>query len=425
MIFSKKNFTCNNHAYHFLVLSGMNSFIKTLFKRTSISTFLLISFLFLFYGCGSENHAGATTETTNGLALFIKDSNQNPLPLARISLFDSNLSKSFATTSDSNGFVYFDLSDSLKEYFVEAIYGNDSSAMAWQKCEGDSSSIQVLPAVEIKVNFNTQDSLLLPDFISLKTTPYKGFLDDKDFVIKKVPQGFFEIVTDDEISLGYYDIYENQALAFSDSILKKSFLLEDFDDGNIQFKYRDPFSAIGWYFNYSDDAVWYANQNIEWTTATEEYTHPAEFITENAYEGTSISLHYSVGDSGMLVFGTHLSPDSINYDFSEMKSIRMMIRGDAIFDIALESNTTVGDNLYPKTLWHDTASTEWTEYTFYPGEEVLFPEYYQYAWDEVKQKIGIFSFFIYGGSFIEIDNIIIDGINEKTFENAIVTSSQE
>jgi hypothetical protein len=52
--------------------------------------FLLLTCFFLFYGCSQDQNAGATTETTNGIALFIKDSSNQPLPLAKIALFDSS-----------------------------------------------------------------------------------------------------------------------------------------------------------------------------------------------------------------------------------------------------------------------------------------------------------------------------------------------
>jgi len=386
--------------------------------------FLLLTCFFLFYGCSQDQNAGATTETTNGIALFIKDSSNQPLPLAKIALFDSSLSSPFATaTSDSNGVVHFTLNDSIKDYFIEAIHGADSSAMAWEKFEGDSSLVQVLSSVEIKVAFNTQDTLLLPNSIYLKGTPYQVISSEDGFIFKRAPQGIFEVRTDNDISLGTFEINQSSSFTFNEDALRKTLLLEDFNDGNIQFKYADKLSASGWYFSSSDDGIWYANENIEWTDPTEEIEHPAQFISENAFEGMSISLHYSTGDSGMLVLGTHLGADSISYDFSDMKAVRLMVRGDAIFDVALESNRTVGDNHYPKVLWRDTASTEWTEYVFYPGNEIVLPEHQQYTWNEVKQEIGIFSIFINSGSFIEIDQIIIDGINEITLEKPIKISS--
>lgn len=55
-------------------------------RLTMNPIFLLLTCFFLFYGCSPNQNAGATTETTNGIALFIKDSSNQPLPMAKIAL---------------------------------------------------------------------------------------------------------------------------------------------------------------------------------------------------------------------------------------------------------------------------------------------------------------------------------------------------
>ena len=58
----------------------------------------------------------------------------------------------------------------------------------------------------------------------------------------------------------------------------------------------------------------------------------------------------------------------------------------------------------------EKAGDEWTELVLHPGEETVDSKNYQVSWDEISNEIGIFSIFIYNGSFLEIDEIVFEGV---------------
>jgi hypothetical protein len=89
----------------------------------------------------------------------------------------------------------------------------------------------------------------------------------------------------------------------------------------------------------------------------------------------------------------------------------MKVRGDCELNIALEHYREVGDNTYRKALWTAQASQEWTEIVLRPGQEMLNEENLQVPWAEISNEIGIFSIFVSKGTFLQIDEIVFEGID--------------
>ena len=81
-----------------------------------------------------------------------------------------------------------------------------------------------------------------------------------------------------------------------------------------------------------------------------------------------------------------------------------------MFAVALEHYRQIENNNYNKALWFTKAGDEWTELVLHPGEETVDSKNYQVSWDEISNEIGIFSIFIYNGSFLEIDEIVFEGV---------------
>ena len=110
------------------------------------------------------------------------------------------------------------------------------------------------------------------------------------------------------------------------------------------------------------------------------------------------------------MLGTHLGLDSGYYDLSALSAVRLKVRGDCDFAVALEHYRQIENNNYNKALWMGTANDEWTDLVLHPGKEVLDRENYQVSWGEISNEIGIFSIFIYNGTRLEIDEIVFEGI---------------
>ena len=110
------------------------------------------------------------------------------------------------------------------------------------------------------------------------------------------------------------------------------------------------------------------------------------------------------------MLGTRLGLDTGYYDLSALTALRLKVRGDCMFAVALEHYRQLENNNYNKALWIATANDEWTELVLRPGDELLDDKNYQVAWDEISTEIGIFSIFIYNGTRLEIDEIVFEGI---------------
>jgi hypothetical protein len=183
--------------------------------------------------------------------------------------------------------------------------------------------------------------------------------------------------------------------------LPREFVFEDFDDGDNLNNLAKDFPNNGWYY------VPHKGASFEKPDSAGGF---AGALIENETHGKFLSLKFSMGDSGYVALGTRLGLDSGYYDLSVLSAIRLKIRGNAKFAVALEDYRELENSNHNKALWQVSATEEWTEIVLRPGEEILNDTYYQVAWDEISNEIGIFSIFIYNGSLLEIDEIVFEGV---------------
>ena len=391
--------------------------------------------LVAFSGCsdsGSET-AGATSETTNGIAVIAFDGAHKPIPQARVTLYQrpsaasaesrsgdvtvqevtqflpSYVSALETATADDSGMVQFETQ--LAECqnarcYVEGIAGEDSSLMVWTKLTATDSAkneIELLPSVSLTVRTGAaaSDSTVLRSVVMLDATPYWAKNDGSEFVFSHVPAGLYTVLADNQpvadVSL--------DAGATVDTLVRipemtREYVFEDFDDGDSLNNLAKEYPNYGWYymphrgasFESPDSAGGFAGALVDGAS------------------GKYLSLKYTIEDSGYVMLGTHLGLDSGYYDLSALSAVRMKIRGDCMFAVALEHYREIEYNNYNKALWFAKAGEEWTELVLRPGKETLDAKNYQVAWDEISNEIGIFSIFIYNGSRLEIDEIVFEGV---------------
>ena len=391
--------------------------------------------LVAFSGCsdsGSET-AGATSETTNGIAVIAFDGAHKPIPQARVTLYQrpsaasaesrsgdvtvqevtqflpSYVSAVETATADDSGKVLFETQiDQCQNArcYVEGIAGEDSSLMVWTKLTATDSAkneIELLPSVSLTVRTGAaaSDSTVLRSVVMLDATPYWAKNDGSEFVFSHVPAGLYTVLADNQpvadVSL--------DAGATVDTLVRipemtREYVFEDFDDGDSLNNLAKEYPNYGWYymphkgasFESPDSAGGFAGALVDGAS------------------GKYLSLKYTIEDSGYVMLGTHLGLDSGYYDLSALSAVRMKIRGDCMFAVALEHYREIENNNYNKALWFAKAGEEWTELVLRPGKETLDAKNYQVAWDEISNEIGIFSIFIYNGSRLEIDEIVFEGV---------------
>ncbi|MBQ5464967.1 MAG: hypothetical protein IIT53_13395 [Fibrobacter sp.] len=377
--------------------------------------------LVAFSGCsdsGSET-AGATSETTNGIAVIAFDGAHKPIPQARVTLYQrpgavladspSYVSALETASADDSGMVQFETQiDQCQNArcYVEGIAGEDSSLMVWTKLDAADSmadEIELLPSVSLTVRTGAaaSDSTILGSSLMLDTTPYWAKNDGSEFVFAHVPAGLYTVVANSlPIANVSLDAGTSVDTLMRFQELTREFVFEDFDDGDSLNNLTKDYPNYGWYymphrgasFESPDSAGGFAGALVDGAS------------------GKYLSLKFTIEDSGYVMLGTHLGLDSGYYDLSALSAVRMKIRGDCMFAVALEHYREIENNNYNKALWFANAGEEWTELVLRPGKETLDAKNYQVAWDEISNEIGIFSIFIYNGSRLEIDEIVFEGV---------------
>ncbi len=369
--------------------------------------------LALVSACSHTESAGATSETTNGIALSVFDDNQKPVALARLSFYDHDGNTLLLSAeSDSNGFVRVDdqkVSEANGVY-AEGIFGQDSALMSWEKLnvENEDSTVKMtlLPSAKLNVRSGVAngDTALLFDQIHLENTPYSALRLGGDYNFGRVPQGVFNIVSKDsalatvELSAGQY---LDRLISFGN--LTKEFVLEDFDDGDSLTNLAKDYPNYGWYLVSSKGAAWInpdSSRNFK-----------KALTSQDAYQGLSFKGEFDLGDSGMVQMGVHLGDDTTSFDLRKLTAIRMKIKGNSEIGVALEHYKKDGDGNYHKAFWRAEATDEWTEVVFRPGEEILDSVSNQVELDEIWCEMGILSIFVYKGTTLSIDEIVFEGVD--------------
>ena len=369
-----------------------------------------------FSGCsdGGSETAGATSETTNGIAVAVYDVDRHPVPQARVTLYSkADFAVVESAVANDSGTARFDsLADECSggNCFVEGIAGADSALMTWGKFEpADSESdfameIELAPSASLTLRTGAAADEKVFEFLRLESTPYMALRSGSDYVFAHVPAGMFTVVDGDtavaDVSL--------DAGASVDTLMRipeltREYVFEDFDDGDNLNNLAKVYPNYGWYYMPHKGASFESPDSAGGFTSA---------LVDDDVRGKYLSLRYTIEDSGYVMLGTHLGLDSGYYDLSSLSAIRMKIRGDCKFAVALEHYREIENNNYNKALCFAKAREEWTELVLRPGKETLDDKNYQIAWDEISSEIGIFSIFIYNGSRLEIDEIVFEGIDE-------------
>ena len=406
------------------------------FRIQKLFYFALGLILTMFLGCSDSGPetAGATSETTNGIAVVALDGVHKPIPQARVTLYqrpraasaespseDVNIQDvrqflpSYVTaletaTADDSGMVQFETKPDQCQNarcYVEGIAGEDSSLMVWSKLDVVDSmadEIELQPSVSLTVRTGAaaSDSVVSRSVVMLDATPYWAKNDGTEFVFSHVPAGLYTLLADDQpvadVSL---DAGASVDTLIRISNVTREYVFEDFDDGDNLNNLAKKYPNYGWYYMPHKGAVFESPDSASGFVSA---------LVDDGAGGKYLSLKYAVQDTAYVMLGTHLGLDSGYYDLSALSAVRLKVRGDCDFAVALEHYRQIENNNYNKALWMGTANDEWTDLVLHPGKEVLDRENYQVSWGEISNEIGIFSIFIYNGTRLEIDEIVFEGI---------------
>lgn len=390
----------------------------------------------LLVGCTEKGNdaAGATSETTNGIAIVAFDGAHKPIPQARVTLYQragftpaespsedvniqeqsqflpSHVSALETATADDSGMVQFETElDQCQNArcYVEGIAGEDSSLMVWTKLDAADSiadEIELLPSVTLTVRTGAaaSDSIVSRSVVMLDATPYWAKNDGSEFVFSHVPAGLYTLLADDQpVAAVSLDAGTSVDTLVRFQELTREYVFEDFDDGDSLNNLAKTYKNFGWYYMPHKGAVFESPDSANGFAGA---------LVDDGAGGKYLSLKYAIQDTAYVMLGTHLGLDSGYYDLSALSAVRLKVRGDCDFAVALEHYRQIENNNYNKALWMVSANDEWTDLVLHPGKEVLDSENYQVSWGEISNEIGIFSIFIYNGTRLEIDEIVFEGI---------------
>lgn len=406
------------------------------FRIQKLFYFALGLILTMFSGCSDSGPetAGATSETTNGIAIVAFDGAHMPIPQARVTLYQradftpaespsedvniqdvtqflpSYVSALETATADDSGMVQFETEPDQCQNarcYVEGIAGEDSTLMVWSKLDAVDSmadEIELLPSVSLTVRTGAaaSDSVVSRRVVMLDATPYWAKNDGSEFVFSHVPAGLYTLLADTQpvadVSL---DAGASVDTLIRISNVTREYVFEDFDDGDNLNNLAKTYKNFGWYYMPHKGATFESPDSAGGFAGA---------LVDDGARGKYLSLKFTIQDTGYVMLGTHIGLDSGYYDLSSLSAVRMKVRGDCRFAVALEHYRQLENNNYNKALWIATANDEWTELVLRPGDELLDEKNYQVAWDEISTEIGIFSIFISEGSRLDIDEIVFEGI---------------
>ena len=390
----------------------------------------------LLVGCTEKGNdaAGATSETTNGIAIVAFDGAHMPIPQARVTLYQrsgavraespsedvniqeqsqflpSHVSALETATADDSGRVKFgtelDQCQNARCY-VEGIAGEDSSLMVWTKLDAVDSTadeIELLPFVTLTVRTGAaaSESIVSRSVVMLDATPYWAKNDGSEFIFSHVPAGLYTLLADDQpVAAVSLDAGTSVDTLVRFQELTREYVFEDFDDGDSLNNLAKTYKNFGWYYMPHKGATFESPDSAGGFAGA---------LVDDGAGGKYLSLKYAIQDTAYVMLGTHLGLDSGYYDLSALSAVRLKVRGDCDFAVALEHYRQIENNNYNKALWMVSANDEWTDLVLHPGKEVLDSENYQVSWGEISNEIGIFSIFIYNGTRLEIDEIVFEGI---------------
>jgi len=386
-----------------------------------LKTHLLFLSISLLLACGSgDDHAGATTEATNGLSIVARDSAGSALSNVRLVAYASRTMLPLdSARTGVDGKAVLRIDSAHPQYYLEAIQGVDSAMMGWIAMEGDSEiAVHLTPSANLTVRSGAANAEQgdLPNELRIAETPYKGRLQRSDFVFGKVPAGMHRIVRTDRDGVDSIDVdvgsINLEPGAVLDTLIEvdqwtRSLLFENFDDGDSKHLYSAQTGSQGWYINSSAGSTWISPLS---TAVIED-----AITTQNAWSGKSLALRFTAVTGGTLLLGTHLGVEQSTYDLSSLSAIRLRVRGDARFAFALEQPTEVEPGKYNKVLWNIQAQGDWQEVVLRPDLAELNAAGFQIAFDAAAPIISLLTLFVWSGSWLEIDEIVFEGLDSTVF----------
>jgi len=103
---------------------------------------------------------------------------------------------------------------------------------------------------------------------------------------------------------------------------------------------------------------------------------------------------------------------------STLRSLRLRARGDGVLRVYMAGSAS--DQSPIRAQWQATPSGSWTEFVFRPGEELPAgaSDPPRVHWNAISGGVWLLMIQAYGGTWMQIDDIRMDGIPPSVFLDA-------
>lgn len=360
---------------------------------------LLAPFLF---SCGTDRVAGASTETTNGLGGVVVLPSGAAARGARVQITDPTGTSVVVTCStDTRGRWMANLPSGTYGVLVVATDGTRAWIYPRTFSINEAQAFATAPVGSLVAGAGTR----------LAATPFRSANGRYD----SLAPGAYTVLSDSStpMPLGSARVKSGDSTLFT-GVRDSGLLFEDFDAGSPGFLYGGWHPTLHWYAQNSS----VAEGGVLISPATDGGV-TAALDTAGAWKGRSLSIRYTSKDTASFVQVGHYLPRVM--DLSALRSIRIRARGDGILRIHFAA--TDANNAIVRTQWQAVPNGKWTEYVFRPGEELppgpsgnSSPD--RVAWSSISTGVWHFMIQAYGGTWMQIDDIRLDGIPPSAFLDA-------
>lgn len=353
--------------------------------------------------CGSSDHAGTSTETTNGVAGIVHIAN-TPLAAAKVSLVrpDGSLSK-FSARSDSTGHFAIEADSGRYNLLVET---TDSSAMAWRYdvLTGRDTSLSVGADAPGSWKINGANP---NDSICILATPFCASADAQGTVLfPHLPVAAFTAVLGGRPVASASIVAHDTAL--TREFIRQQFILEDFDDGDARHLLAPLSGGEGWYLKVPNHTV------LKYPASAQPFD--LALVTQNAWKGRSLLVKYAdtaaVPQVPSLQIGLKMADSAL--DLSTLDSLCFWARGDGLLQVALEE--VVSPGVFRKSIRTVTLEKEWRQTSLVVSEFVGDSTYALHVpFREIGARIHLLTFFVAEGTELGLDQIRFTGVSAANF----------
>ncbi|MDG5814870.1 hypothetical protein QA601_07270 [Chitinispirillales bacterium ANBcel5] len=358
-------------------------------------------------------------------SLLVLNENMRPAENARVRFVDSeqwvknvqtgNEVAEYTFLSNEQGIVILNEKPRSTSYNLVIDSENEGAFIPDFTISDESNdTVALLYYSTLKVLFENSDSI--PDYLFIEGSDYQAeSVLPGEFIFNTIAPGVYRVFTMFDDSLSFLDTVhllksDTTEIVISNTDLEDStgVLIDDFNDGTRDNMLVPELDLGTWYIVKCNNVQVTFPQSRETDTS---YIPPEDaLVTEGAYEGRSLNLHYNVpSEYFYLIIGSQISASENGLEGIEAVTFRA--KGNDHLTLRLHGEE--GDNRdFPQASFSVELSSEWTQFVVTPDRFHIWDQNSENpTWESVAGRLQWISFMPEGfGDEIWLDDIRLEGV---------------